>query len=289
VRVPLNEDCWLGHSNVQPQFAGPNYQAAVVNYVGLLHSFGLVAILDLHWTDGNYNGSHDAFCSGNANAVCQKPMPDIGAVAFWQGVATSFKNDPATVFDLFNEPFPDRAFNFATAPAWACWRDGGTTACPATAGFQYTVAGMQSLVTAVRGTGALNVIMLGGIAYSNDETGWLQFRPADPSGNLAASWHSYNFNFCNNRPPNPTNCWQTQIAPLATSVPVIAGEIGEDDCAHAYVDGLMTFLDGQGSGYLGWAWNADFDCARGPGLISAYDGTPTAFGIGLRSHLAGLP
>src|ERR1035437_7386528 len=57
VRVPLNEACWNGESYVGSGYAGSNYQSAVSNYVNLLHSNGLIAILDLHWTDGTYTGS----------------------------------------------------------------------------------------------------------------------------------------------------------------------------------------------------------------------------------------
>jgi len=48
----------------------------------------------------------------------------------------------------------------------------------------------------------------------------------------------------------------------------------------------MSWADNAGVSYLGWAWNADFDCNSGPGLVSDYDGTPTGFGAGLQAHLA---
>jgi len=275
VRVPLNEDCWLSHSNVPAADAGQNYISAVQTYVNLLHQHGLVAILDLHWTDGVYTGNSSQ-CS-DVTAACQKPMPDAPtSTQFWQGVANTFKGDLSTIFDVFNEPFPERAVGSETQ-GWMCWRDGGS-ACP---GMQFTVAGMQSIVNTIRGTGAANVILLGGLAFSNDETQWLQFKPSDPMNNLAASWHSYNFNVCNN-----TSCWQSQIAPVAAQVPLIAGEIGENDCAHGYIDQVMAFLDSIGQSYLGWAWNADFQCSSGPSLITAYDGTPTAFGAGFKAHVA---
>ncbi|HEX5494741.1 MAG TPA: cellulase family glycosylhydrolase [Mycobacteriales bacterium] len=276
VRVPLNEDCWLGLPNVMPQFAGVNYQNAIKAYVSLLHQHGMDAIIDLHWSDGSYTGNSGS-CA-NATADCQKPMPDAEhAVDFWRSVASTFGGDDAVVFDLFNEPFPDRATTDLTA-AWTCWRDGGTCA-----GISFPVAGMQTLVNTVRAAGATNVILLGGLAFSNDERQWLAFEPTDPAGNLGASWHSYNFNICID-----LNCWTNQIAPVSAQVPLIAGEIGENDCAHGYIDGLMNFLDQHSAGYLGWAWNANFDCNSGPALISSYDGTPTNFGIGLRTHLLGL-
>jgi hypothetical protein len=272
VRVPLNEDCWLGLSNVQPQFAGATYQNAVKSYVSLLHAHGMVAILDLHWTDGVYSGNSSA--CGSATATCQKPMPDApNANNFWSGVATAFKNDPSTVFDLFNEPYPERATG-DTNTGWTCWLSGGT--CN---GVGYQVAGMQSLVNSVRATGATNVIMLGGLAYSNDLTGWLAHEPSDPSHNLVASWHSYNFNTCSS-----SSCWDSQIAPVQAVVPVVAGELGENDCGHGYVDSLMTWLDSHGSSFLAWTWNA-WDCGSGPSLITDYNGTPTAYGAGVKAHL----
>jgi hypothetical protein len=47
VRLPLNEDCWLGINGINPQYSGQNYQNAVHNYVKILNSAGLAVILDL--------------------------------------------------------------------------------------------------------------------------------------------------------------------------------------------------------------------------------------------------
>jgi endoglucanase len=276
VRVPLNEACWNGESYVNSAYAGPNYQTAIEQYVQLLNDNGIVAILDLHWTDGAYSGN-SAGC-GSAQAVCQKPMPDTAqSVPFWTSVANAFKGNDAVIFDLFNEPYPERADNNNEAEGWQCWLNGGS-ACT---GISYSVAGMQTLVNAVRGTGASNVIMLGGLEYSNDLTQWLQNEPADPDHNLAASWHSYNFNTCDTQ-----SCWTSQVAPVLAQVPVVAGEIGESDCAGTYINPLTTWLDSEGGSYLAWAWNADFSCSNGPGLITDYQGDPTGFGAAYQAHLA---
>jgi endoglucanase len=275
VRVPLNEACWNGESYVDKAYRGAVYQHAVEKYVSLLNSNGIVAILDLHWTDGAYTGSS---CD-SAKALCQKPMPDVAqAVPFWKSVATTFGTNDAVIFDLFNEPYPDSTPQATTDEAWHCWLDGGT--CK---GIPYQVAGMQTLVSTVRSTGATNVIMLGGLAYANDLDGWLAHEPTDPDHNLAASWHSYNFNTC-----DTSSCWDTQVAPVIAKVPVIAGEIGESDCADTYIDPLMKWLDTRSTSYLAWAWNADFACGTGPGLITSYTGTPTAYGQGYRAHLLAL-
>ncbi len=273
VRVPLNEQCWLAVSPVQSPFGGTTYQNAVKAYVNLLVSNGITPIVEMHWNYGQYTGP-SAGCS-DVNATCQKPMPDAQyAGQFWTGVANAFKGDDAVVFDLFNEPYPERATGSETS-GWTCWRDGGT--CP---GIGYQVAGFQSLVNAVRATGATNVILIGGLAYSNDLTQWLAFKPSDPLNNLAAFGHVYNFNSCANTP-----CYDSQLAPVAAQVPLSLTEIGENDCAHGFVDTLMSWADAHGVGYLGWTWNT-WPCTSGPALITDYNGTPTAYGQGLKDHLA---
>ena len=277
VRVPLNEACWNGESYVNAAYAGSTYQQAIANYVNLLNANGIVAILDLHWTDGLYTGNSSG-CS-SAQATCQKPMPDAAqAIPFWTSVAKTFKGDNAVVFDLFNEPYASRATGDTTS-GWQCWLNGGTCA-----GIGYQVAGMQSMVNAVRSTGASNVLMLGGEEYSNDLTGWLQYEPTDPDGNLVASWHSYNFNTCSSQ-----SCWTSQLAPVIAKVPVVPGEIGENDCGGSYIDSLTSWLESENTGFLAWTWD-DWSggCSSGPVLISDYTGTPTGYGAAYKAILQSL-
>ncbi|MDP9374979.1 MAG: glycoside hydrolase family 5 protein, partial [Chloroflexota bacterium] len=264
VRVPLNEQCWLGINGVKPEYGAANYQAAIRVWVNALNAAGLAVILDLHWA-----------APASQRATEQAPMPNRDhSVEFWRQVAAAYKDNGSVVFDLYNEPIPDN--NRDTAEAWRCWRDGGT--CP---GVPYQVAGMQELVNAVRGAGATNVIMLGGVQYGARLSQWLAHKPDDPTGNLAASWHMYNFSWCKEQ-----SCWDAEVAPVAARVPVIAGEIGEDDCATAFIERLMTWLDARGGSYLGWTWNP-WNCGQGgPALITGYDGTPTPYGQGFKDHLA---
>ncbi|WP_327656994.1 glycoside hydrolase family 5 protein [Streptomyces sp. NBC_00483] len=275
VRIPLNEECWLGTDNIEPEYAGANYRSAVEELVQRVLDHGMTPVVEMHWSYGQYTGNSSG-CS-DVHASCQKPMPDARyAPDFWSSVASTFKGRPEVALDLFNEPYPDRATS-NTADAWACWKDGGT--CP---GIDYEVAGMQDLVDAVRDTGAENLILAGGIAYSNDVSQWLTYKPDDPTGNLAAAWHVYNFNTCASEA-----CWDSQLAPVAAEVPLVAGEIGENDCSHGFIDTVMAWLDEHDASYLGWTWNT-WDCSSGPALISDYTGTPTGFGAGLRDHLGAL-
>lgn len=265
VRVPLNEDCWLGINGYPAaSYSATQYQQAIVNYVNLLNAHNLIAIVDLHWG-----------APGSQQSNSQLPMADANhAPAFWTSVANTFKSNSSVIFDLYNEPYVQN---------WSCWLNGSSAASSSPCSdVNFAVAGMQTLVNTVRATGATNILMLGGLAYSNDLSQWLQNKPNDPLNNLAASFHLYNFNACSN-----TSCWNSQVAPVAAQVPVVTGELGENDCAATFINSAMSWLDQHGIGYLGWAWNT-YDCKSFPSLITNYNGTPTAFGQGLRDHLIAL-
>jgi hypothetical protein len=265
VRVPLNEDCWLGINGYPAaNYSATQYQQAVVDYVNLLNAHNLVAILDLHWS-----------APGSTQSNKQLAMPDLDhAPAFWNSVATTFKSNSSVIFDLYNEPF---------AKSWSCWLHGSTAASASPCSdVSFAVAGMQTLVNTVRNAGATNPIMLGGLAYANNLSQWLQNEPDDPSSGLIASFHLYNFNACNS-----ASCWDTQVGQVAAQLPVVTGEMGENDCAHSFIDVAMSWFDQHDIGYLGWAWNT-YNCSSFPSLISNYDGTPTAYGQGLKNHLADL-
>jgi len=260
VRVPLNEDCWLGLNGVNPAYGGANYQSAIESYVRLLNAAGLVAILDLHWN-----------APGSTPADGQQVMADADhSPAFWTSVATAFRSNPGVVFDLYNEPH---------TISWSCWLHGCTTS----AGWQ--AAGMQTLVDAIRATGATQPLMVAGLNWAGDLSQWLAYEPVDPLRQLVASVHLYNFSECNTEA-----CWNQTIAPVAAKVPVVTGELGETDCSNSFIDGYMAWADTVGVSYLGWTWDAGggWTCSNGPSLITDYQGDPTVFGAGLQAHLASL-
>ncbi|HEY0753239.1 MAG TPA: cellulase family glycosylhydrolase [Ktedonobacteraceae bacterium] len=266
VRVPLNEDCWLGINGFPANNkTAAQYQADIVSWVNLLNANGQIVILDLHWNN-----------SGANQSTGQEMMPDLDhSPAFWTSVANTFKSNSSVIFDLYNEPHD---------VSWACWKNGSTAAQSGNcSGVGFAVAGMQTLINTVRATGATNVLMLGGLAWSNDLSGWLANKPTDPQNNLVASVHIYNFNACSN-----SGCWDSQIAPVAASVPVLAGEIGENDCASGFISTLMSWFDSHGIGYLAWTWTNSGNCSGTPSLISDWSGTPTNFGAGYKAHLLTL-
>ena len=75
---------------------------------------------------------------------------------------------------------------------------------------------------------------------------------------------------------------------VACRVPVIAAEIGENDCSDRYITPLMNWLDQRSDSYLAWSWNTASSCAGNEKLISNESGTPTAYGTSVRAHLRAL-
>jgi hypothetical protein len=265
IRVPLNEQCWLG-LGVPPEYGGAAYQRAIADYVGRLRSSGFAVVLDLHRS-----------APGDAQSLHQEQMPDRDhSPEFWRQVATAYKDDPAVVFDVFNEPWPYDEVD--TPRAWQCWRDGGCQLTSQNGGQTYTAAGMAELIAAIRSTGARNPVAVGGIHWAETLDRWLEYRPADPLRNELASFHNYAYNrFCKD-----ASCYDTVLAKVAAAVPLFAGEVGPDTvdqrCTAASVghtgfsERILDWLDAHGASYTPWSWNAWGDCYS---LVTAYDGTPT--------------
>lgn len=307
VRVPLNEQCWLGVNPVRRtaerviRLHGPaaiaagrslrrRYRAAVAAFVERLNAAGAIVILDLHWS-----------APGGVLADAQRRAPDAShAIDFWRSVASRFRANESVIFDLFNEPLH---------VGWSCLRDGGCRLksncadCEEASGPapRYKVVGLQRLVNEIRDVGARQPLMIPGLHYSHDLRRWLEFEPHDPLASsalgpqLVASFHNYVSDedsidaegyLCHRR------CWEETIARIAARVPVVTGEFGQFDCRRAYVEDYMSWADAHGVSYLAWWWwvKGPYD---GPGcqlgLIRGYrSGEATQYGAPFRDHFLAI-
>jgi hypothetical protein len=274
VRLPLNEGCWLGINGVNAAYSGGPYRAAVKAYVDTILAAGLAVIVDLHWT-----------APGTQQATGQMAMPDADhAPAFWTSVATTFSYSQRVLFEIFNEPFPGGTFGTQETD-WQCWTSGGS-ACQGLSNVTFAAAGMKQLVAAVRATGATNVLLLGSLAYSNDLSGWLAAAAdIDPFENVAAVWHSYDFNSCASE-----LCWDATVAPVAAKVPVVVTECGfKPSYVCCDLNTLWPYLERKGISYLAWSWN-DWKTTKHSALVLDYQGTPSSgWGATYKSWLAKHP
>ena len=275
VRIPLNEDCWLGINGVKAQYDGVRYRRAIVNYVNLLHRYGMYAEPALMWG-----------APGTAKATYQPTAPDEDhSPAMWASMAATFKGDPNVILapwgettvseGCFDHGCRDEA-SFGIGP----W-DGDSTC--GTNCFHYTSAGMQQAVTVMRRAGYRGIISIPGVDYANDLSQWLSHEPRDPLHQLIAEAHVYGGNTC-----DASKCFNATYAPVARRVPLIFGEMGESfgsgACATAHIPQIVGWADAHHVGYEAWAWDAWGNCG---GLIKNYSGVPySPYGAWIKAHYA---
>jgi len=312
VRLTLNEASWLGltcidkggigttvSNGVQSQNRpgarikadpGGNYQATVRTSVAEATAAGLYVIIDLHLS-----------APGDACPTAQNAMADADhSIAYWSSIAGTFKGNPGVIFELFNEPFLDRAMLAGEAPWPALLNGEGTISSyqvqgsPSTIDEHWKNAGMQQMLDAVRATGAHNVVLTSTLSYSSSMGGWLQYHPTDRlnPGQIGAVWHAYpggaNYPGKVNCKDFPSCSARTMAAVLeirAGGFPVVITEFGDPvgGTSAPLSAVLLPFADTNDIGYLAWTWDI------WPGtpyyLISDAQGTPTAgFGTYVKAH-----
>jgi hypothetical protein len=97
VRVPLNEDCWLGINGVNHAYGGATYRRAILKYVKLLHRYGMYAELSLIWA-----------APGRYEATYQSGAPDEDhSPAMWASLASTFERDRNVVLAPWGETVVD--------------------------------------------------------------------------------------------------------------------------------------------------------------------------------------
>jgi endoglucanase len=294
VRIPLNEASWLGYKCANAAGAmresdpGHNYVDTVSKTVRGATAAGLYVILELHWS------APEKFCP-----FSQNPMADEdNSVNFWSQVAGQFKSYPNVMFELFNEPY----FWWITADenAWTVFRDGGAMTKYVTGdsgsyvrAYDWKAAGMQQLLDTVRATGAHNIIIVGAPSWSQDLSKWVQYRPKDELGQLAAAWHAY---------PNSATVGDSKAAEpkfgeiaydwtqsvLDAGYPVLITEFGDHNAAGTkdapFVSRLLPWADKHGVSYLGWTWDKWQEVDNV--LIRDASGTPSpGYGQYVHQHL----
>ena len=252
VRLPLAQDRWFGKAPEQKD-EGTAYRALVKQVVDLCASRGCYIILDLHWSDRGQWG-HD---------IGQHVMPDRNSLSFWKEVAAIYKDHPAVIFDLYNEPHD---------VSWDVWRDGGHVTEKAKGGqkHEFEAVGMQAMLDTVRSTGAKNVVIVGGLDWSYDLSGFLKgYRLDDRRGNgIIYANHSYPFK------GDSVERWLAKMETATKTLPVIVSEFGPPGTKEEpWLRRVLQALEEHQ-----WDWTAwDMHPAASPCLIKDWKYTPTTF------------
>jgi endoglucanase len=194
LRVPVHNGYWFGRGKGAKEKSNDAeaYRAIVDDLVKFAAGQGAYVILDLHLFGG----------------------PQADAVEFWKNAAARYKNNPAVLFDLFNEP---------TGITWDLWQKGGPREVKDKKTGETSVVqvvGMQALIDAARSTGAKNIVIAGGIGYAYDLGGVLEGRALNEGGGngLVYATHFYNWH----------RGWEKKFLAVAAKYPVLVGEFGAD-------------------------------------------------------------
>ncbi len=252
IRLPLAQDRWFGKAPDQND-EGRAYQALVKQAVDLCASNGCYIILDLHWSDRGEWGRD----------IGQHVLPDRNSLAFWKDVAAVYKDHPAVIFDLYNEPHK---------VSWDVWRDGGKVVEKEKDGrkVEYEAVGMQAMLDAVRSTGAKNVVIVGGLDWSYDLSGFLKgYQLDDRGGNgIVYANHSYPFK------GDSVEKWLAKMEEATKTLPVIVSEFGPPGTKEEpWLREVLQALE-----HNQWDWTAwDMHPAASPCLIQDWKYTPTPF------------
>jgi hypothetical protein len=167
------------------------------------------------------------------------------------------------LFDLYNEPHD---------VSWDVWRDGGHVTEKGKGGqkHEFEAVGMQAMLDAVRSTGAKNVVIVGGLDWSYDLSGFLNgYRLDDRGGNgIIYANHSYPFK------GDSVERWLAKMESATKALPVIVSEFGPPGTAEEpWLRRVLQALEDHQ-----WDWTAwDMHPAASPCLIKDWTYTPTSF------------
>ena len=97
IRLPFNQDWAL---NGRGNFAAEEYLAAIDQVIFWASAAGAYTLLDLQWLDA------DAACGSNPDGSCNRvpSLPTTDTLVVWRLLARRYRDEPAVLFDLFNEP-----------------------------------------------------------------------------------------------------------------------------------------------------------------------------------------
>lgn len=277
VRLAVKDEYWFGRGKETARSKGQSdggaaYRALVDAAVNLAANRGCYVVIDNH----------------RFRAV--KPEH----LTFWREVAEKYKNHPAVLFDIINEPH---------GVTWEVWRDGGfvrekekkatdesafldDAEKKANEGFESP--GMQKVVEVIRETGAKNIIIAGGLDWAYDLSGILNgYALEDPSGNgIMYSTHVYPWK----------RGWQKAFLDAAEKHPIFVGEVGADvkkmdflplevqEDPATWVPDMLGVIQKYRLNWTGWS----FHTWATPVMLSDWDYTPTPFwGQPAKKALAG--
>ncbi len=275
IRLPMKDDFWFGKGKWQKD-GGKAYRELIDSAVSMASDRGVYLVLDLHRFGA--------------------PMPEH--LEFWKDAAARYSNNPAVIFEIFNEPH---------GISWEIWKDGGDLDSKKNRNEDENAAendeknsgnysvGMQALINAIRGTGANNLIIAGGLDWSYDISQVVrgfELRDTETGNGIMYSSHVYPWK----------SGWLRKFLVTAQEHPVFIGEVGNinrwEDFSFIHPSARSEKVGPQSQWPIDMIgciqkyklnWTAfSFHPSCGPNVIKDWNYTPTDFwGVFVKRALAG--
>ena len=262
IRLPVKDDFWFGRGKKDDGLA---YRKTIDAAIEAAAARKAYVVLDLH----------------------RFGAPTTDCIAFWKDAASRYKNHPAVLFELMNEPH---------GISWKLWRDGGNLTDPKSKDelTGETTPGMQALLDAVRTTGASNVVIAGGLDWSYDLSGIVNgfaLQDSKTGNGIVYSSHIYPWK----------RGWKDKVLAAAEKHPLFLGEVGcppdwkgfefipessrvEDLSKHEWPPDMLGLIQKHKLNWTGFS----FHPKCGPMVISDWQYTPTPYwGAFVKEALAG--
>lgn len=266
VRLCLREHFWIGKGPWQND-GGMHYRQLIEDAINACAARSAYLILDLH----DYRA------------------PQEKHATFWKEIATRYKNHPAVLFELLNEPHDI---------TWEVWKNGGPVldqkneSGAATenkeALIKFHSIGMQKLVDVIRDTGAQNLIIAGGLDWGYDLSGILDGHALDDHGGQGIVYSSHVYPWKSD--------WEGKFLAAAAKHPLFIGEVGADtqrmdflpperqEDPATWVPDMLGIIQKHRLHWTAWC----FHPKSTPRVLLDWDYTPTPFwGAHVKAALSG--
>ena len=271
IRLPLSQDRWFGRAGTQTD-GGAQYRALVDAVVQSLSGRNKYVLLDLHWSDGGQWGQH----------IGQHSLPDDNSALFWKDIAARYANNPAVLFDLYNEP---------RDVTWDVWQHGGDVSernqdARRGASLSYHSPGMQGILDTVRATGAKNVVVAGGLDWAYDLSGIVNGHALTDGGGHGILYATHIYPWKKD--------WDTHVTPASEKYAVFVGEVGcepdrpnspawQKSDPYTWAPEALAYINKHQFSWTAWS----FHPTAGPSVISGWDYAPTPYwGVFVQKALA---
>jgi len=264
IRLPFNQDWCLNGRNGH---SAEEYLASIDQVIAWASALGAYTILDLQWLDAEtaYGYIEDENHLKRANRV--PPTPNQDTIRLWQTLAARYENEPAVLFDLFNEPhdplqddlLPIRVpgpnghvlesdQRFVSPKEWLSWA--------------------TLLITEVRKIRAKGIILVAGVDWAFDLR---RIRVDAP--NIVYSAHVY--------PNRKSHHWWKALGHW-NKVPVFVAEWGGQEQDREFGRKLADLMRRRAMSWSAWSW---VDHPRLVQTPCAPSYQPTPFGELVRNEL----